>query len=152
MPEFSMESICKVTGGSPVGPGRLVPSGYSIDSRTLKAGDLYFAIIGPNHDGHRFAADAIAKGAAGIVVSEPAVIPRPPQATVPAVVVPDTLRALQDLAAFARRSMSAKIVAITGSSGKTTTKEMTRQVMEAAVGQILHADAAYLLEDRCRAP
>ena len=132
MPELTLESICKVTGGSPVGPGELLPLGYSIDTRTLKAGDLFFAIIGPNHDGHRFAGDAIAKGATGLVVSDPAVIPRPPQATVPAIVVPDTLRALQDLAAFARRGKSAKVVAITGSSGKTTTKEMTRQVMAAA--------------------
>lgn len=132
MPELTLESICKVTGGSPVGPGKLLPSGYSIDTRTLKEGDLFFAIIGPNHDGHRFVGDAIAKGATGLVVSDPEVIPRPPQATVPAIVVPDTLRALQDLAAFARRGISAKVVAITGSSGKTTTKEMTRHVIEAA--------------------
>src|SRR5262245_43886325 len=120
---LTFERIAAITGGTLSGPAGASPSGYSIDTRSIKPGDLFFAIVGPNQDGHRFAADAMAKGAAGVVVSDPAAIPELPCV----IVVPDTLRALQDLAAFVRRAHPVKVVAITGSSGKTTTKEMTRQ-------------------------
>lgn len=136
-PDLTLEKIARTTGGhlvmpvaGPATPGA-IPSGYSIDSRTLTPGDLFFAIVGPNHDGHRFITEASKKLAAGIVVSNAAALPTAGP-DVPAIVVPDTLRALQDLAGFVRRSLPAKVVAITGSNGKTTTKEMTRQVLEAA--------------------
>ena len=130
---LSLASIAEVVGGALTGPGAAVPLGYSIDSRTLTAGDLFFAIVGPNTDGHRYLAGAIEKGACGLVVSDKAVADtlRARHPHVPSLLVPDTLRALQDLAAFARRSMTARIVGITGSGGKTTTKEMTRAVLEA---------------------
>src|SRR5688572_24025584 len=93
-------TIAEVTGGTLRGPAALVPSGWSIDTRTLKPGDLFFAIIGPNHDGHRFVAAALEKGACGVVVSEPDAA----GTGHPVLVVADTLRALQDLAAAWRRS------------------------------------------------
>lgn len=132
---LTFERIAAVTGGTLSGPGGVSPSGYSIDTRTLRSGDLFFAIVGPNQDGHRFTADAIAKGAAGVVVSDAGAIPIAPSGGIsapPVVVVRDTLRALQDLAAFVRRANPVKVVGITGSSGKTTTKEMTRQALESA--------------------
>ena len=118
-------------GAGASGAASVRPSGYSIDSRTLKKGDLFIAIKGPNHDGHRFLEAAAAGGAVAAMVSDPAALSSAPPG-LPAIVVPDTLRGLQDLAAFVRGSLPARVVAITGSNGKTTTKEMARQVLEAA--------------------
>jgi len=132
---ITLAQVAAAVGGTlrprPSGPepDLLAPSGYSIDTRTLAAGDLFFAIVGPNHDGHKFLTMAADKGALALVVSDAGALSG---ATAPSILVPDTLRALQDLAAFARRSLPARVVAITGSNGKTTTKEMTRQVLEAA--------------------
>ncbi|MEE9218100.1 MAG: UDP-N-acetylmuramoyl-tripeptide--D-alanyl-D-alanine ligase [Acidobacteriota bacterium] len=96
---------------------------YSIDTRTLESGALFFALVGPNHDAHRFVPDAFRRGAAAAVVH--AEVPGAPG---PLVRVHDTTRALQDLAAHVRHSLSAQIVAITGSAGKTTTRAMAEQV------------------------
>lgn len=133
MPKLTLETIATVTGGTLSGAGVIEPSGYSIDSRTLQPGDLFFAITGPNHDGHRFAADAASKGACGLVISdrEPLDEMTWPGSRPAEIVVPDTLKALQDLAAFVRRQRSVRVIGITGSGGKTTTKEMTREVLGA---------------------
>ncbi|MBI3447342.1 MAG: UDP-N-acetylmuramoyl-tripeptide--D-alanyl-D-alanine ligase [Acidobacteria bacterium] len=123
----SLGEIAVLTGGVFSGgdPGRR-PSGYSIDTRTTREGDLFFAIAGARQDGHLYAAEAVRKGAAAVVVSERSAAP----AGAAAIVVKDTTRALQDLAAARRRRCPAKVIGITGSSGKTTTKEMTRHVLE----------------------
>lgn len=129
-----LASIAEVAGGALTGPGAAVPRGYSIDSRTLSEGDLFFAIVGPRTDGHRYLAGALERGACGVVISDKSVGDRlrVQHPHVPSILVADTLRGLQDLAAFARRGMTARIVGITGSGGKTTTKEMTRAVLEAS--------------------
>lgn len=103
--------------------------GVSIDSRALVAGDLFMAIRGDRFDGHRFVADAFARGARGAVVDERSAA-ECSQASCgadgPALIcVEDTTRALQDMAREVRRRSGAKVVAITGSAGKTTTKEVT---------------------------
>jgi len=126
MPAERLNEIAGLTGGEMVGGGDRRPSGFSIDTRTLREGDLFFAIVGAKQDGHRFAAEAVRKGAAAVVVSDRGAIPEGSAA----IVVKDTTRALQDLAAFRRRRRPVKVVGITGSSGKTTTKEMTRHVLE----------------------
>ncbi len=82
---------------------------------------MFFAITGPNHDGHRYVEQALESGALGIVVSSREL----PDSTGPRILVPDTTLALQDLAAAVRRESGMKVVAITGSMGKTTTKEAT---------------------------
>lgn len=134
-PDLTLPAIASVTGGtlegaSSAGPA---PAGYSIDSRTVKPGELFFAIRGPNQDGHRFLADAAAKGARALVVSRREALQEAGAAVraLPVIVVPDTLTALQGLASHVRHSLPIKVVGITGSSGKTTTKEMTRQALEA---------------------
>ncbi|HEY3176374.1 MAG TPA: UDP-N-acetylmuramoyl-tripeptide--D-alanyl-D-alanine ligase [Candidatus Polarisedimenticolia bacterium] len=132
---LTLETIATVTGGALSGPGGTVPAGYSIDSRTLRPGDLFIALAGPNHDGHRFAGGALERGACGLMVSRPELVTAAIAArgsATPLIVVPDTLRALQDLASFVRRSHPVKVVGITGSAGKTTTKEMTRHTLGAA--------------------
>ena len=95
-------------------------TGFSIDSRTLASGDLFFAIVA-KRDGHDFAGAASRRRAAGIVVARPMALGDENESFV--VEVPDTTKALQDLARFVRRESGAKVVAITGSAGKTTTKD-----------------------------
>lgn len=107
--------------------------GVSIDSRALVAGDLFVAIRGDRFDGHRFVADAFARGALGAVVDERSAAEcsrAPCGADGPALIcVEDTTRALQDMAREVRRRSDAKVVAITGSAGKTTTKEVTAEFL-----------------------
>ena len=98
-------------------------TGVSIDSRTVAAGDLFIALKGPNFDGHTFVAAALAKGAAAALVSE---IPADAPAGSPLLQVADTMAALEDLGRMARTRTNARICAVTGSVGKTGTKEALR--------------------------
>ena len=94
------------------------------DSRSMAAGDLFVALRGPRFDGHTFAAEALALGAAGVVVEQAWADAHPGTARDGGVIgVADTLTALQDLAHAVRQAAGTKVVAITGSAGKTTTKE-----------------------------
>jgi UDP-N-acetylmuramoyl-tripeptide--D-alanyl-D-alanine ligase len=95
-------------------------TGVSIDTRTLAPGDLFFALQGENSDGHAYVADAFRKGAAAAVVEREV-----EDAGQPQLIVPDALVALGDLAAYYRDQFDVPVVAVTGSVGKTTTKEMT---------------------------
>ena len=97
-------------------PPPLQVTGWSVDTRTQNPGDLYFALRGPNHDGHSFVASATARGAAGVVVERTTGAPNE-------LVVNDTLVALQELAAWARAKWGGTVVGVTGSAGKTTTKD-----------------------------
>jgi UDP-N-acetylmuramoyl-tripeptide--D-alanyl-D-alanine ligase len=104
-----------------------------IDSRTLSAGQVFVAIRGETHDGHRYAPDVVAAGGRGLILARDALsAPRLDDwqaAGVFCVAVDDTLRALGDLARFHRRRNPARVVAITGSNGKTTTRAMTAAVL-----------------------
>jgi UDP-N-acetylmuramoyl-tripeptide--D-alanyl-D-alanine ligase len=101
----------------------------SIDTRTLKAGDLYVGIRGERFDGAAFAAAAIDAGAVGVVVPRGA--PAPAEHGAVVIEVDDTTEALQALAHGIRRASGTKVVAITGSAGKTTTKDVTSDFLEA---------------------
>ena len=96
-------------------------TGISTDSRSMAEGDLYVALMGERFDGHDFVVDAFSNGARAAVVSRPS----PSDEDARVYPVDDTLVALGDLAAHRRQSLEAPVVAITGSSGKTTTKDMT---------------------------
>ncbi len=109
-----------LVGGVPCAP----PKGFSIDSRSIEPGDCFLAIQGPHHDGHRFLEAALAAGASSVVVSDASAVGEMPEGCT-ALLVDDTTRALQDLAASLRRESGVEVVAITGSVGKTTTKELT---------------------------
>ena len=104
---------------------------WSIDTRTLQPGDLFVAIRGDRFDGHEFVAAALAAGAAGAVVTATPALPEAGKAgPAPLLIeVADTTRALQDGAREIRRRSGAKVVAITGSAGKTTTKELTAEFL-----------------------
>ncbi|MCG8695340.1 MAG: UDP-N-acetylmuramoylalanyl-D-glutamyl-2,6-diaminopimelate--D-alanyl-D-alanine ligase [Minwuiales bacterium] len=102
-------------------------TGVSIDSRTVAAGDLFVALKGPVFDAHEFVADALAKGAAGAIVNR-----RPDEMADDGrlLVVDDTLRALEALGRAARARTAARVVAVTGSVGKTGTKEALKLVLD----------------------
>lgn len=124
---WRLAEVLAATGGHLCGPaGTGTFRRICTDTRTIEPGDLFLALCGENFDGETFLAEAVAKGAAGLLVSrEPT--PPPP---VPAIVVADTLRALGDLAAWRRRQLpNLQVLAITGSSGKTTVKEMTAAIL-----------------------
>jgi UDP-N-acetylmuramoyl-tripeptide--D-alanyl-D-alanine ligase len=103
--------------------------GVGIDSRRVEPRSLFIAIRGPQHDAHRFLQDAADAGAAGLLVEAGAVIPDAVRARCAIVAVADTTQALGALAAGYRSTFSGPLVAITGSNGKTTTKEMCAAIL-----------------------
>ena len=104
--------------------GTLAALGYSIDSRTIARGELFFAVRGERFDGHDFISGAVERGAVAAVVSRNRVAALPDAAlAVPLLIADDPLLALQALAAHVRRQWGKKVIAVTGSAGKTTTKE-----------------------------
>ncbi|BCS35661.1 UDP-N-acetylmuramoyl-tripeptide--D-alanyl-D-alanine ligase [Luteitalea sp. TBR-22] len=118
--------MAQAFGGALRGDAGVALPTVSIDTRTVKAGDLFVAIKGPRFDGHAFVGEAIARGAAAVVVSDASAVEG---VAVPAIVVDDTLRGLQDAARVIRRRAGSTVVAITGSAGKTTTKEITATLL-----------------------
>ncbi len=114
-------------------------SGVSIDTRTLRPGDLFVALGGEARNGHAFVADALLRGAGGALV---AWVPEGVAADAPLLVVDDTLAGLHRLGGFARSRFAGRLVAVTGSVGKTTTKEMLRCIL-AEQGETHAAEASY---------
>jgi UDP-N-acetylmuramoyl-tripeptide--D-alanyl-D-alanine ligase len=110
---WTSDEIAEATGGT--AHGSFEVTGVTFDSREVGPGGLFVAMPGTVHDGHEFLADAIAAGAAGLIVSKPADHPH--------VLVEDTGQALEDLGRAARARSGATIVGVTGSVGKTSTKE-----------------------------
>jgi UDP-N-acetylmuramoyl-tripeptide--D-alanyl-D-alanine ligase len=124
-PLWTSEDAADATAGKAYGDWQA--DGVSIDSRTLKPGDLFVAIKGPKVDGHKFVDDALKAGAAAVVV-EPKRKKVPKGA--PWLQVADTTFALEDLGRAARQRTAARVIAVTGSVGKTSTKEALRFVLE----------------------
>ena len=96
--------------------------GANFDSRNLRPGELFVAVTGARN-GHAFIPNALEKGAAAVLVSEPV------REDIPAITVSDTVTALQDIARGYRERLSLRVVGVTGSVGKTTTKEMIAAVL-----------------------
>ncbi len=126
-PSWTLAQVCRATGGKSFGRGyETLFRAISIDSRRLCPGDLFVAIRGDRFDGHDFVSAAVGAGAGGVMLS----LPPAEELPVPWVLVADTLTALGDLAAFRRRQMPGlTVLAITGSSGKTTVKEMVAGIL-----------------------
>ena len=128
MKTLSLSTLAELAGAKMIrGSGERVAFGVGIDSRTIKPGELFVAIRGPKHDGHDHIAGAAAKGALAAIVS------REDVGQVPAgfalLLVKDTLAALQKMARGYRLLLSTRIASITGSSGKSSTKEMLAAVL-----------------------
>ena len=135
---WSQAELSAALGAAPSSPLSTAVNGVSIDSRTLEAGDLFFAIKGDAHDGHDHVARAFEAGAAAAVVSRERAQGLSPLG--PVFVVGDTLEAMARLGVAARARSNAKIVAVTGSVGKTTAKEMLRTML--AANGLTHASVA----------
>ena len=122
--------VAAATGGRIVSGNPSTPiERVSIDSRSLAPGDFFIAIRGERFDGHAFARDAVKKGASGVLVEKATAAGDAGTSVV--IEVADTTRALQDVARSVRRKAGARIVAITGSAGKTTTKEICAEMLSA---------------------
>ncbi|MEQ1943031.1 UDP-N-acetylmuramoylalanyl-D-glutamyl-2,6-diaminopimelate--D-alanyl-D-alanine ligase [Mesorhizobium sp. VNQ89] len=133
------DELIQATGGRPLGTMPQSVLGISIDTRSLVPGDAFFAIKGEAMDGHDFATAAVKAGASLLVVAE-GKLPALGRLTAPMIVVPDVLVALEKAGQAARARSRAKIIAVTGSAGKTSTKEALRHALS-AVGKV-HASAA----------
>ncbi len=136
---WTTEDMIAAMAGRPFGTLPEGITGISIDSRSIAPGEAFFAIKGDRVDGHDFASMAMANGATLLVVSE-ARLPAMGRLTVPVIVVEDVLAALGKLGQAARARSRAQIIAVTGSVGKTTTKEMLRRVLSPS-GKV-HASVA----------
>jgi len=125
---MKVADILKATDGKLIkgGPDISIET-FSIDSRTLEKGDLFVAIKGNSFDGHDFVGAALKKGAKGVIISES----RPPApGPWPLIIqVSNTRRALGAIAHYNRKQSKAKVIAITGSNGKTTTKDMIASML-----------------------
>ena len=129
--EWTLDAVLKATGGELLAKGKEQRFlRISTDSRTLRPGELFVALVGENFDGHQFVAQAASSGCAGVVVALRSAEALDTQALqIPVIGVTDTLRAFGDLATFWRGRYSISVVAITGSNGKTTTKEMVAMIL-----------------------
>lgn len=136
---WTAQEMVEAMDGRPVGALPDGVTGISIDSRTVGEGDAFFAIKGDRFDGHDFASVAVANGASLLVVAE-SKLPALGRLTAPMIVVNDVLAALEDLGRASRARSEAKIIAVTGSVGKTSSKEMLRQALEPS-GEV-HASVA----------
>ena len=120
---LELADIAKAIGATVADHGMV--TGFSIDSRTVQNGDLFFAIRGETHDGHDHVGAALAKGARAAVVERDV-----PGVSGLVIRTPDTLKALQEAAAWARKKWGRTVVGITGSAGKTTTKDVVASLLE----------------------
>ncbi|MEE8575102.1 MAG: UDP-N-acetylmuramoyl-tripeptide--D-alanyl-D-alanine ligase [Thermodesulfobacteriota bacterium] len=129
---LTVKEIINATGGKFGGGDKEKEfTGISIDSRTIKTGDVFFALKGPNYDGHSFLQEVIKKGSSGAVVHRTGgKLPPPPPPGFSLISVDDTLRAIGDLAAYVRNSCGVSLLAIGGTSGKTTTKDMASLILK----------------------
>jgi len=124
---LSLLEILEATGGGEVGGTQVGEtfSTFHTDSREVKQGGVFFALRGQEMDGTEFVADAIARGAAAVVVQRKTEIP----SGIVEILVPDTWKALYALASHALRRVQPLVVAVTGSNGKTSTKEMIAAIL-----------------------
>jgi UDP-N-acetylmuramoyl-tripeptide--D-alanyl-D-alanine ligase len=133
MNNLKVSDILKATGGKLIqGNSELLINGISTDTRSIKQGEIFFALEGENYDGHKFVGQAIHNGAAGAVISsgkKAAYSFHNGFKKCALLEVADTLTALGELAKFYRNSLPASFIAVTGSNGKTTTKDMAYHVL-----------------------
>ena len=132
--QWTLSEILKATAGELLCGGKEHRfDGVSIDSRSIEPNDLFVAIVGDVHDGHAFINDVVEQGTGGLLVDKEKARDLPISAwqtrDIACVAVGDTTRALGDLAAFHRARTDVELIAITGSNGKTTTRQMTAAVV-----------------------
>ena len=140
MPAFTIEDIVRGTRGALLGGDLgIAVAGISIDSRSLGVGEVFFAVRGERQDGHAFLLDAVGRGAACLVIHS---VPDDLPPGVPIVLVDETTKALGRLGAWHRQRFTIPVAAVTGSNGKTTTKEMMAAVL-ASLGPVLKPESSF---------
>ena len=142
MIDWPLSAIQRAVGGDLCGPDRAI-AGVSTDTRTVAPGQLFVALRGERFDGHDFLEQAVAAGAGALLVTDGARIP----AGFPALVVADTRLALGRLAAAWRAGFEIPVIAVTGSNGKTTTKEMIAAILRRQYGDTVLATRGNLNND-----
>src|SRR5690242_2224638 len=125
---LELQTIAEAIGAAG-NPPAAKATGWSVDTRTQNPGDVYLALRGPNHDGHDFVPVAAEKGASAVIVEHATGVRSE-------LIVPDTLQALQTLGARVREWWGGTVIGVTGSAGKTTTKDAIAHLLaaEMAVG------------------
>jgi UDP-N-acetylmuramoyl-tripeptide--D-alanyl-D-alanine ligase len=126
--KLSVTQISELLLGNQVGEHRHAEAeitGFSVDTRTLQPGDLFFALRGENHDGNAYIEQALELGASAVIAERPA--------DGPVILVPDALKALQQLAAWARLRWAGDVIGVTGSAGKTSTKEVIASLLSTSM-------------------
>lgn len=126
---FTVEEITRATGGSAQGDGTVAVTGVSTDSRSVGPGELFVPLRGERFDGHDFIASAVGRGVTAVLAERGWLARHQLPEKIACVAVDDTLRALGDLAAWHRNRFRLPVVGITGSNGKTTTKEMLGAIL-----------------------
>jgi UDP-N-acetylmuramoyl-tripeptide--D-alanyl-D-alanine ligase len=126
---LSLARFLEVSGGRFVADAATLPAHFrpSTDSRAIEPGEVFVCLRGPNFDGHDFIADALTRGASAVVVDDDAKVPH--LASAPIIRVADTKAAYLAGAGAARAAFGGQVIAITGSNGKTTTKEFAAQII-----------------------
>lgn len=128
MLDLTLQNLAKFLGARYQGAANVIPSGVAIDSRLVKEGDLFFAFKGEKVDGHDFIDIALTKGAVGAVISELSLVANPQEKNL--LICENTVRFLQDLAKLIRQNKNIPVIGVTGSTGKTTTKDMLFNILE----------------------
>ena len=139
--DLSLGEVAAILASTTGVPERVARS-YSIDSRTMRPETLFFALRGPHFDGHSFVAETLQRGASGAVVESAWARTAPADIAPFLIPVADTVAALQDLGHAVRRKWSRPVIAVTGSTGKTTTKELLAAVLGARY--VVHKSAENL--------
>ncbi len=130
MKTLTLEEVVTAVGGRPLGPPAVASvAAVSTDSRRVRAGELFFALPGPQHDGHEFVDAALSAGAVAAVVSDAGRVARRWQESGRLICVRETVDALGRLAAYHRGQIAAQVIAVAGSNGKTTTKGLIEHVL-----------------------
>ncbi|MEM7237570.1 MAG: UDP-N-acetylmuramoylalanyl-D-glutamyl-2,6-diaminopimelate--D-alanyl-D-alanine ligase [Pseudomonadota bacterium] len=135
---WTRQELTVATGGQAIGPWEDI-SGLSIDTRSIAKGELFIALVGENRDGHAFVADALNRGAGAALVSR---IPPDLRQDAPLLLVDDTMTGLQDIGRAGRGRSTARVIGVTGSVGKTSTKDMLR-IMLGAQGRVHAAEKSF---------
>ena len=139
---WSLEDIAQAVAGRLIGENIEI-SGVSTDTRRIALGQIFVALVGERFDANDFLMDAVRSGASALLVSRAEMLP----ANLPAIVVDDTRLALGRMAAAWRRSFDLPVLAVTGSNGKTTTKEMIAAILKVAFGDAVLATQGNLNND-----
>ncbi len=124
------KDIIKLCHGEVIGNKEITLDNFIIDSRKIEKDDIYVAIVGENNDGNKYTESALEKGAKAVIISDPKYIDINKYQDKTIIIVPDTLKCLQELARYKRSLYQGKVIAITGSVGKTSTKDMVSALLQ----------------------